>query len=840
MMQKRQKQPKTSKKISLHFNLDERQKNILSCIVGLAFLFLAVFILVSTFSYMFSWKADQSMLNEPLSRSLEMDARNMGGAVGNKLGYCLVSRWFGLSAFVLVYLFGYLGLRVWRMNEGKSVLKVVVMSLSATFILSWIFSLVSLTFNISDVYGGGLGGECGSQIVTWSSNLMGALATLLILVMFAFIWLFFASDRFLNWFNDLMSRKHVRKSHDEEDGESVSRKGGFRWGEAKEAENVPVEENVTPAAEETPQEEAAVRTPEASVPVQEMKTAPAAVPEPLHETVALQAGAVPVATPSLNDGLEIEVGKELSTEGKDLPHINVRDELSDYRFPGLDLLKDYESSRSLVSQEELRKNNMKIRATLKNYNIEVENVKAIVGPTVTLYKVYPAPGVRIATIINLQDDIAMSLNANGVRICKLSDSVGIEVANEVSSIVPMKAMLNDKAFRESDAELPVAIGYGILNQEVKVFDLAELPHILVAGATKQGKSVGLNVIISSLLYAKHPSELKFVFIDPKKVEFTNYARLLHHFLAVLPTASGEEDEIRNAIAKEPKPADQILKSLCIEMDARYDLLSKAAVNNVKSYNEKYKSRRLLPTEGHKYLPYIVAVVDEYADLTISDGSGGESKQIARSINSSIIRLAQKGRAAGIHVIIATQRPSVDIITGAIKGNFTARIAFRVLSSVDSKTILDSTGAEKLIGRGDMIYFDGGDRQRIQCAYISLEEIEKVTRFIADQQGYKKSYNTPYYLPAPEDNVSEDGVSMIDMKNLDERFEEAARLVVTSQKGSTSDLQRRLGMGYAKAGRVMDQLEAAGIVGPQEGSKPRQVLVSDLNELEPILQAYMNQ
>jgi len=426
-----------------------------------------------------------------------------------------------------------------------------------------------------------------------------------------------------------------------------------------------------------------------------------------------------------------------------------------------------------------------------------------------------------------------------VRVVTLSDSVGIEVANDNPSMVPLKAMLNDSSFRESKAELPVAIGYTI-TQKVKVFDLADAPHLLVAGATKQGKSVGLNVLINSLLYSKHPSELKFVFIDPKMVEFSAYARLLKHYLAALPTAADGEDEFNTAIAKSPDQAEAYLKSLCIEMDQRYELLSKALVNNVKLYNERYKDRRLHPKDGHKFLPYIVVVVDEYADLTMSVGTSGDTKAKARSISASIIRLAQKGRAAGIHVVLATQRPSVDVITGLIKSNFPTRIAFRVFSMTDSRTILDSPGAEKLIGKGDMIYYAGVDMERIQCAFISNDEINTVTEFVGGQVGPKKSYNTPYYLPAPEPEQSEDGAGMIDMKNIDERFEEAAKMVVLSQKGSTSDLQRRLGMGYAKAGRVMDQLEAAGIVGPQEGSKPRQVLVADLAELETIIQAYRNQ
>jgi len=410
------------------------------------------------------------------------------------------------------------------------------------------------------------------------------------------------------------------------------------------------------------------------------------------------------------------------------------------------------------------------------------------------------------------------------------------VANDRPSIVPLKAMLNDDAFRRSKAELPVAIGYTI-TQKVKVFDLADAPHLLVAGATKQGKSVGLNVIVASLLYSKHPSELKLVFIDPKMVEFSAYEKLLKHYLAVLPDSADEAEERANCIVKKPEMADKILRSLCVEMDERYELLSQAYVNNIKLYNEKYRNRKLRPDEGHKFLPYIVAVIDEYADLTMSVGAGAEARNLSRSISTSIIRLAQKGRAAGIHVILATQRPSVDVITGLIKTNFPTRIAFRTVSRIDSSTILDSPGAEKLIGKGDMLYYAGVEMERVQCAFISNDEIGKLTDAVGEQEGYKKCYNTPYYLPAPEPDSVEEGTGMIDMKALDERFEEAARLVVTSQRGSTSDLQRRLGMGYAKAGRVMDQLEAAGIVGPQQGSKPRDVLVTDFAALDEILSHY---
>jgi S-DNA-T family DNA segregation ATPase FtsK/SpoIIIE len=419
--------------------------------------------------------------------------------------------------------------------------------------------------------------------------------------------------------------------------------------------------------------------------------------------------------------------------------------------------------------------------------------------------------------------------------------VGIEVANDKASIVPLKSLLNDAAFRESKAELPVAIGYTI-SQQVKVFDLADAPHLLVAGATKQGKSVGLNVIVASLLYSKHPSELKFVFVDPKMVEFSSYASLLHHYLAVLPNAGSEQEEKDHAIVKNAKDAAAVLQSLCVEMDSRYELLSKGLVNNIKLYNNKWKEHHLRADEGHHFLPYIVTVIDEYADLTMSVGAGPESKALARSITTSVIRLAQKGRAAGLHVILATQRPTVDVITGLIKANFPMRIAFRVTSRIDSATILDQPGADKLIGRGDMLLYSGVEMERVQCAFISNDEIVDLTKAVGEQIGFQKSYNTPYYLPEPPAADGGEGgdAGSVDMKQLDERFEEAARMIVTNQRGSTSDLQRRLGMGYAKAGRVMDQLEAAGIVGPQNGAKPREVLVKDIAELEEILSHFMQQ
>lgn len=824
------------------------RKGILK-ISGLVVGLFAVFAFLSALSYLFTWKADQSLLvGEVTDMAL---AANAGGRSGAGFGHLLVARWFGLGSFPLIAAVFVIAVRMIFGRRDFPVLRVVVLAVTASVVLSFLLAFISNKSGLDNLFGGGLGGDCGRIFVIRASGQFGYLPSFLAVLLLAALWLFFASKRFSRWFLALGDKpvfpKRERRSPE-------ARESGIPAAEEAAAEDSGTQADPScRGAEDSPV------SPEPDAELLRAETRPPAVEQILPEAAGPDipdSDAAPVAAVSsrnaspetapspLADDLPIEVvegGDVLSTEVcEELPRLDVRDELKNYRFPPLELLDDYESQQHSVSQEELKRNNYKIRATLKTYKIDVDNVRAVVGPTVTLYKVYPAPGVKISAIMNLQQDIAMALHAKGVRMDTLEDSVGIEVANDQASTVPLKALLNDDTFRNTEAELPVAIGYTI-QKKVKLFDLADAPHLLVAGATKQGKSVGLNVLISSLLYSKHPSELKFVFIDPKMVEFSAYARLLKHYLAVLPDAVNEQDEYNNSICKTAKGAELILRSLCIEMDARYELMGRALVNKVTLYNKKYRDRHLLPTEGHRYLPYLVVVVDEYADLTMSVGGGSDAKAQSRSISTSIIRLAQKGRAAGIHVVLATQRPSVDVVTGLIKTNFPARIAFRVFSNVDSKTILDSPGAEKLIGRGDMIYLSGADKERVQCAFISNEEINGITGFIGDQKGYMKSYNTPYYLPAPEAEGGEDGSgAMIDMKSLDERFEEAARLVVTSQKGSTSDLQRRLGMGFAKAGRVMDQLEAAGIVGPSEGSKSRQVLVADLNELEGIISAFRNQ
>ena len=792
-------------------NWDKEEKASAIRILGLITGALTIFILMACVSYLFRWKQDMSLLGDTEAMQA---ARKAAGSLGIRTGHLLISELFGLGSFCLLLILGAVTVRLLLHRWRRSLVKTALIAMFGAFISSFLFAWCGQLAGLDGVFGGGLGGRCGALVVGWAENLFGTIVTGCFIIILIAAFLFFSSRRFNRWFASLgegreeeKKEKSTRKSRDDRKAEEPET--------GQDAETVPE--------------------------IVETET------ETTHATAAPEPEPAPVAgnTGSEGSGSGEDGGFEIISDGtlnnpvtQELKPIDNRldppDGLPKYQFPSIDLLKDYKNARREVSTEELTRNNNKIRAALANYKIQVTDVKAVVGPTVTLYKVNPAPGVKIAEIRKLQDDIALSLNAKGVRVTTLSDAVGIEVANDYSSIVPLKALFNDDAFRNSKAELPVAIGYTI-TQKVKVFDLADAPHLLIAGATKQGKSVGINVIVSSLLYSKHPSELKFVFIDPKMVEFSAYKELFRHYLAVLPDAASEEEEQSSAIVKTPKDAEKILRSLCIEMDERYKLLSEAGVNKISLYNEKYKARRLRPDHGHRFLPYIVTVVDEYSDLTMTTGASPEAKAASRSITNSIIRLAQKGRAAGLHVVLATQRPSVDVISGVIKSNFPMRIAFRVASRTDSMTILDAPGADKLIGRGDMLLSAGIDTERIQCALIEGEEIDAVTKFIGEQTGYGKCYNTPYYLPSVDEASSGgSGSGSLSANSLDERFDEAARMVVMTQKGSTSDLQRKLGMGYAKAGRVMDQLESAGIVGPQEGSKPRQVLISDLDTLEELL------
>lgn len=795
-------------------NWDEEEKAVAVKLTGAFFLVAAIFVFISIVSYLFSWKQDASLLS---GGSIMENATNAAGSLGFRTGHFLVSELFGIGSLALLIILLAISVRLLSGKWQSSLARTGIITLFGAFMASLALSYIGSLLGMETAFDGGLGGRCGAFCITWMNRTLGVIVTGLVIAVLIAIFLVLSSKKFSRWLSTLGSEKKKSKKKSKEPAGTDSDIEA-----TLQEPDMPVAQDILPEEQPEPELE--------SEPVEELPTEPQAVT--LAEKESVPEGNFEIIS---DDSLNAEVTEELKPIDN---RLDPPDGLPKYKFPTLDLLEAHAGGRREVSSEELTRNNNKIRAALANYKIQLNDVKAQVGPTVTLYKVYPAPGVKIADIKKLQEDIGMTLNARGVRVIQLSDCVGIEVANDYSSIVPLKALLNDAAFRESKAELPVAIGYTI-TQKVKVFDLADAPHLLVAGATKQGKSVGLNVIVSSLLYSKHPSELKFVFIDPKMVEFSSYAKLLKHYLAVLPDAGSEEDEANRSIVKNPKDAEKILRSLCIEMDDRYELLSKAGVNNIKLYNSRYKERKLRPDHGHRYLPYIVVVVDEYADLTMTIGGAPEARAASRSITNSIIRLAQKGRAAGLHVILATQRPSVDVINGLIKSNFPMRIAFRVASRVDSTTIIDSPGAEKLIGKGDMLFSAGIESERIQCGFVSGDEIDSINTFISDQRGYGKCYNTPYYLPDVTDTGAEGGgAGSLDTNNLDERFAEAARLVVSTQKGSTSDLQRKLGMGYAKAGRVMDQLEAAGIVGPQEGSKPRQVLLSSLDELEPLLESVM--
>lgn len=533
-----------------------------------------------------------------------------------------------------------------------------------------------------------------------------------------------------------------------------------------------------------------------------------------------------------------EPKKVAAKDPGELKSLQEYDDLGYFKSPTPALLSSRTEDIRKVSPSEIQKNIETIRETLADHHVQVADIKAISGPTVTLYKVYPAKGVKVAAIRNLHEDIAVALESGTIRAHTLTDSVGLEVPNITRSLVPIRQLVSSSEFKESKAELPIAIG-STIDGKTKVFDLAKAPHLLVAGSTNQGKSVGLNVIAASLLYAKRPSELKMIFIDPKGTEFTPYKNLYRHYLAVTTTAASEEDEIERSIPIEPKDADEVLRALCAEMKERYELLRQAgSCPNIKTYNQKFLDKKLRPDHGHRFLPYIVAVIDEYAQLTLVTSGKPEIRNVSRSITASIISLAQMGRAAGIHMIIATQTPRKDVISGMIKANFPTMISFKVANSTESQVVLDNTGAEKLIGNGDMLFSQNANIERIQCGYIGPEEIKSMTDAIGGQKGAQKCYSTPYYLPEVKDEESSDDGAAVDMKNVDPKFEEAARLVVSTGRASTSYLQTQMGMGFARSARVMSQLEAAGIVGPQNSSKNREVLVENFSELDDIISKYL--
>lgn len=784
------------------FTLNNQQKLVLgSFLVILGFLLFTAFL-----SFIFTGKADQSALSEFTTRDVE--TQNWLSKVGAWLSDVFIQRGFGIASFIfsgLTFLSGVFVL----MDLSKTKLR--RHWFWGTLIIIWFSVLFGFFTSKNDI----LSGTIGFEVNTFFQDYIGKLGTVLLLI-FAFITYLairfkFTPQRIASLFN---KAKAEIKDDLKEDFTPVDNS------HSEEAENIKSAFEVNKDVEPTITNHSTTETSttfEVSTPKDEEE-----VEEPILKTsVKEENGEEDVK-------IEVETVKEEESETDNLANKLVEDfgqfdptlELGKYQYPPLDLLKKYDNEGVTINQQELEENKNRIVETLNNYKIGIDSIKATIGPTVTLYEIVPEAGVRISKIKNLEDDIALSLAALGIRIIAPipgKGTIGIEVPNKNSTIVSMRSVIASQKFQKSEMQLPIAIGKTISN-ETLVIDLAKMPHLLMAGATGQGKSVGLNAVLTSLLYKKHPAEVKFVLVDPKKVELTLFNKIERHYLAKLPDSE-------DAIITDNTKVINTLNSLCIEMDNRYELLKNALCRNISEYNAKFKARKLNPNDGHQFLPYIVLVVDEFADLIMTAG---------KEVETPIARLAQLARAIGIHLIIATQRPSVNVITGIIKANFPARIAFRVTSKIDSRTILDGAGADQLIGRGDMLYTQGNDMIRIQCAFVDTPEVEKIVDFIGAQKAYPDAYLLPEYVG------EESGTSLdIDISDRDKLFREAAEIIVTAQQGSASLLQRKLKLGYNRAGRIIDQLEAAGIVGGFEGSKARQVLVPDLLALEQLLENETN-
>ncbi|MBI9058829.1 MAG: DNA translocase FtsK 4TM domain-containing protein [Labilibaculum sp.] len=776
---------------------DERTKFLF----GITFSLLTIYIGLAFVSFFFTGGADQSKLDIKwleLITDSKVRVENWTGKTGAYLSNLFINKGFGIASFSFLYLLVVVSLRFWNVkiqSLRKTILYTLLFSIWFSVLMSFFFvKSTSHSFLF-------LGGVHGFFISEWLISLIGNVGTLFLIVLSLLTLITFAFQNSVTVIKKFFSKKPKTTSTDDEEI----------------IENKPVDNSAEEEIDSfnTIIEEQVLENPELILGTEGY---------PTNEIILNEE--VPVVEEAKSDTdtddleLKIETVK-ISEEPVSIKHTPMEDfdptlDLSNYKYPSIELLEAHDSSNSSVSKEELESNKNKIVETLRHYKIEITQIKATIGPTITLYEIVPAPGVRISKIKNLEDDIALSLSALGIRIIAPipgKGTIGIEVPNRSPEIVSMKNIIASKKFQESKHALPVALGKTISN-ETYTLDLAKMPHLLVAGATGQGKSVGLNAIITSLLYKMHPSQLKFVLIDPKKVELSIYSTIEKHFLAKLPD---EEEPIITDIHK----VIATLNSLCIEMDSRYDLLKKAHARNIKEYNTKFVKRKLNPENGHRYLPYIVVIIDEFADLIMTAG---------KEVETPIARIAQLARAIGIHMIIATQRPSTNIITGVIKANFPARIAFKVASMIDSRTILDSPGANQLIGRGDMLISLTSELVRVQCAFVDTPEVEAVTEFIQDQQAYPSAMLLPEYVGESSENTSTD----IDLQKRDVLFEDAARLVVASQQGSTSGIQRRFSIGYNRAGRIVDQLEAAGIVGPFEGSKARQVLVQDEYSLEKLL------
>ena len=809
-------------------------------LIGILFLFFALYLFIAFTSYLFTWQIDQ---NRVLQFSLELllqsdvEMANWLGRLGAIVSNAFFYWGFGLPSYLFVFLLVVYGMALIRRVPLKKHLKTLRYS-----VLAMVFFAVLLEFLFPNA-GFPWGGAFGEAMCDWLLSFVGTLGMvvlLLFVVIGTIVWNFNPNFNEMTprsavkdtqeYLNDLVSgrlrqrqSRAGQESNAKPQGQRTLRPGNRKKEEKPKEEKVPNPEALDEALATLPNdargeqlqfeldEEKKRKEKQRSLNVGDDAL------EIEQSSSADSDGPSPAAAPTRVEPLSIQEANKEHSEPYD-PTL----ELSSYEHPVLALLKDYSDQKVEIDRTELEANKDQIIETLLNYKIEITKIRATIGPTVTLYEIVPAPGVRISKIKNLEDDIALSLAALGIRIIAPipgKGTIGIEVPNKKKQIVSMREVFFSDKFKRAKMDLPIALGKTISN-EVFVADLAKMPHLLVAGATGQGKSVGINAILMSLLYKKHPSQVKLVLIDPKKVELFPYARLESHFLAFLP---GQDEPITT----ETNKVVHVLNSLCIEMDNRYNLLKKASARNIREYNEKFVKRRLNPNKGHRFMPFIVLVIDEFADLIMTAG---------KEVELPIGRLAQLARAVGIHLIIATQRPSVNIITGVIKANFPARIAYKVTAKVDSRTILDGGGADQLIGRGDMLLSVGGDMIRLQGAFIDTPEVEHVIDFIAAQPGYPE----PYFLPEFHGDDEEiGGSSGLTYGDLDDMFEDAARLVVQNQHGSTSMIQRRLKLGYNRAGRIMDQLEALGIVGPNEGSKAREVLIYDEQELLRYLQDLKN-
>ncbi|QMI79051.1 DNA translocase FtsK [Bacteroides sp. CACC 737] len=795
-------------------------------VIGLVLVIFSVYLLLAFSSFFFTGAADQSIIDGGSAQEListNNGVKNYAGSRGAQLASYLINDCFGVSSFLILVFLAVAGLKLMRVR----VVRLWKWFIGCSLMLVW-FS-VFFGFVFVDQYKDSflyLGGMHGYNVSNWLVSQVGVPGVWLLLLVTAICFLIYLSARTVIWLRRLFSLSFLKRK---EKAESVQgetpEEFKTSWG-AKEKAAAPTPEAAEPEKVLEKEEEIATEEEE---------------PESLNEITLDLGGSdgkikpaksadedvtmtfetpVPEPVPPFREqpvekepAFQVEKAEEEEYVGTEKEPYNPRLDLENYHYPTIDLMKHYDDNGPTIDMVEQNANKDKIINTLRSFGIEISTIKATVGPTVTLYEITPEQGVRISKIRGLEDDIALSLSALGIRIIAPipgKGTIGIEVPNSNPKIVSGQSIIGSKKFQESTYDLPIALGKTITN-EVFMVDLCKMPHVLVAGATGQGKSVGLNAIITSLLYKKHPAELKFVLVDPKKVEFSIYSVIEHHFLAKLPDG---EDAIITDVTK----VVQTLNSICVEMDTRYDLLKAAHVRNIKEYNEKFINRRLNPEKGHKFMPYIVVVIDEFGDLIMTAG---------KDVELPIARIAQLARAVGIHMIIATQRPTTNIITGTIKANFPARIAFRVSAMVDSRTILDRPGANQLIGRGDMLFLQGADPVRVQCAFIDTPEVAEITKFIARQQ----SYPTAFYLPEYVDENAGGDLGDVDMGRLDPLFEDAARLVVIHQQGSTSLIQRKFAIGYNRAGRIMDQLEKAGIVGPAQGSKAREVFCIDENDLE---------